>query len=99
MGRRRSRSRSGGEAVVGAEHDEIAAPLAGLDIPLVAEKGVGMLDRNHAGSGILGERPLGGELAVIGIDAVDDVLPELIVKLKIRRPMGRFFHKVLHLVL
>jgi hypothetical protein len=42
-----------------------------------------MLHRDRADTGLLGEISLGGELTVIRIDVIDNVIPKLTVKLEV----------------
>ena len=74
--------------------DEIAAALAGFQIALLAQQGVGVLRRDYADPRLPGGFPLGGGLGTVGPGPGEDFLPELFVQLQIGRLMVR-----VHLVL
>ena len=74
--------------------DEIAAALAGFQIALLAQQGVGVLRRDHADPRLPGGFPLGGGLGSVGPGSGEDFLTELPVQLQVGRLMV-----IVHLVL
>ena len=72
-----------GEAVALAEGHNVTAPRPSLGVAFVAEKGIGVLDRDRADARFLRELSFGGELAVVGINSVYNIVPHQAVKLKV----------------
>ena len=63
--------------------DIIAAALAGPNIPLIGQKIICMLDRDHAGAGFCGQKSFGRKLHVVGADAARDIVTDLMIKLQV----------------
>ena len=61
----------------------VAAALAGFDITFIGKNIIGVFYGDHTNAAFLRHQPLGGELTSGGINAVCDLLPQHLIKLKI----------------
>ena len=93
----RGLGRGGGKAVPLTEEHEIAAAFPGLGVALVAQQGVGVFHGDGAQAGFLRQQPLGGQPPALGINAPENIVPQLPIEKQIGGTLV-FVDDVAHLV-